>query len=238
MYKKWIKMIREDRANSLVENVIVLPIVFFIIYYMVLAAFIMMDRTTLDAAAKRATIYASKCISDPNYVSILGKVGHQAGELDTTANGAGYGRGAFEGVGNNIKPYRYFKLNTTQIQSEVQTEVDGIIQKTQRPGRNIDTEDIKVKITNYVVYQDVEVSITAKYPLPKVFGAIGLPTEYEYTVSSKTAVNDPDEFIRNVDLIIDTAVAIDSKTGNRFSKIGTKIGDMATKVKKFLEIKN
>lgn len=231
LQKKRINLKSED-ANSMVENVIILPLIFIVIYFMLLMSFVMHDRATLDAAAKRGTIFAAKCISDPNYASILQRSGHDAGDLDTSV--AIFNANSFDGVGNNIEPYRYFAMDVSEIENDTLTEVNGSINKTKLPWREIRSEDITVDINNYVIYQDVKVSITARYPLPAVFGAFGLPTDYVYTVEAMTAVNDPDEFIRNVDLIIDMVVMIDDKTGNHLSKLTSKISDMGTKLKEFL----
>lgn len=234
MLHRTYKKLKSENANSLVENVIVLPLIFIIIYFFILMAFIIHDRATLDAAAKRGTVYAARCISDPSYTSILQKSGHEKGSLDT--NVEELTDSSFYGVGNNIDPYRYLAMDASTIRSATVAEVYGIIEKTKIPWRDIQTGDINVDIENKIIYQNVNVSITAKYPLPALFGSFGLPTEFEYTVEAQTAVNDPDEFIRNVDLIIDTCIAIDQQTGGNISKITSKIGDMAAKLKEYLAV--
>ena len=235
-----IVRVKKENANSLVENVIILPFIFLTIYFMIMTAFILHDRATLDAAAKRGTIYAARCISDPNYEKILIGAGHQAGELDTSITDIP--KESFKNVGNNIHPYRYLKLDSSEIKNTTTAEVSNIIQKTKIPWREIQTEDIVVDIDNKVIYQKVTVDITARYPLPQIFGIFGFPTEFEYTVSATTAVNDPDEFIRNVDLVIDTFVQIDQKTGGKISNVTDRITDtisnMANKIKDFLEVHN
>lgn len=236
MLRKAYRNLKSERANSLVENVIILPLIFIIIYYLILMTFVLHDRSTLDSAAKRGTIYAARCISDPNYTSILQKSGHEQGTLDT--NAAQFTDTSFSEVGNHIKPYRYLRMDVSDIRDATISEVNNAIRKTKIPWREIETGDIVVDIENKIIYQNVKVSITAKYPLPEVFGAFGLPTQYEYIAEAQTTVNDPDEFIRNVDLIIDTVVEIDSKTGGNISKITEKISGMAVKLKDFLEIKN
>ena len=236
MLQKVYKRLKDKKANSLVENVIILPLIFIIIYFMILMAFVMHDRTVLEAAAKRGTIYAARCVSDPNYTVILQKSGHDKGTLDTSVEQ--FSTASFSAVGNNIEPYRYLVMSTDDIESATSTEVHSIIQKTKIPWREIEQGDIRVDIENKIIYQNVKVSITAKYPLPSLFSSFGLPSEYEYTVEAQTAVNDPDEFIRNVDLIIDMCVEIDAKTGGNISKLTEKLGSMATKLKDFLAIKN
>ena len=235
MLKQTYKKLKGENANSMVENVVILPIIFIVIYFMILMSFVLHDRSTLEAAAKRGTIYAARCISDPNYTVILQKSGHTKGVLDTDVGELT--SDSFAAVGNNIKPYRYIKLNSSDIKSATQDEVYNSIQKTKIPWRTVKTGDIVVDIDNKVIYQNVKVSITASYPLPKVFQALGLPTEYKYTVESLTAVNDPDEFIRNVDLIIDTCVTIDEKTGGHIGGITKKLSDLGTKLRDFLKVK-
>ena len=141
---------------------------------------------------------------------------------------------SFNGVGDNIKPYRYLVMNTADIQDATVNEVYNIIQQTKIPWREIETGDIVVKVDNKIIYQNVEVSITARYPLPQIFGNFGLPTEFNYTVSAVTAVNDPDEFIRNVDLIVDVCASIDQKTGGNIQKVLAKLNDMGTRLTQFL----
>lgn len=232
MLQRIYKRLRSENANTLIENVIILPLIIIVIYFMILASFVIHDHSTLDAAAKRGTIYAARCISDPNYPMILQQSGHQSGMLDT--NVTQLNADSFNGVGDNIKPYRYLVMNTADIRDATVNEISNIIQHTKIPWREIETGDIAVKIDNKIIYQNVEVSITARYPLPKIFGNFGLPTEFNYTVTAATAVNDPDEFIRNVDLIIDVCAAIDRSTGGNIQKVLGKLNDMGTKLTQFL----
>lgn len=236
MLQKICRRLKEEHANSLIENVIILPLIFIVIYFMILTAFVLHDRATLDAAAKRGTIYAAKCVSDPGYSLILQQSGHQSGTLDTDLTTLS--EDSFTGVGNSIKPYRYLVMNKTDIRDATVNEVSNIIQQTRIPWREIQAGDIVVNVENKVIYQDIEVSITARYPLPQIFGSFGLPTEFTYTVTAVTTVNDPDEFIRNVDLIIDTCVAIDQKTGGNIQKVIKKLGDMGHKLTTFLQVNN
>ena len=182
MLQRIYKRLRSENANTLIENVIILPLIIIVIYFMILASFVIHDHSTLDAAAKRGTIYAARCISDPNYPMILQQSGHQSGMLDT--NVTQLNADSFNGVGDNIKPYRYLVMNTADIRDATVNEISNIIQHTKIPWREIETGDIAVKIDNKIIYQNVEVSITARYPLPKIFGNFGLPTEFNYTVTT------------------------------------------------------
>lgn len=227
-----IKRIKEENANSLVENVIILPLIFIIIFLMIMTCFVMHDRSTLDAAAKRGVIFAAHCISDPNYDSIRAKSGNQAGSLDLSDGVNGF---TFKGVGKNIQPYRYLKKTTDGLKSKVESEINAIIKNTKIPWNEIDVDNIKFTQVNKMYYQDVTVEIKATYPLPKLFEAFGLPGELEYKAQSKMTVNDPDEFIRNADMAVDILTSIDDKYGNHVSKALDKISVLADKLLEWLD---
>ena len=234
---KLIAKLKNEEANSMVENVIILPLIFIIIYAMILTCFIVHDRSTVEAAAKRGAIYAAHCISDPNYSTILEKSGSSKGTLDTNIDiSDGTSEFSFIGMGKNIQPYRYLTSSSTHIQGKVTTEVENIVNNTRIPWRTLNVDDIQFTCANKLYYQDVTVTVKADYPIPKFFGAFGMDTEYEYSVSAKMTVNDPDEFIRNADMVVDLITDVDNATGNHISNALEKISDLASKLVDWLKI--
>lgn len=231
------KLIKNEQGNSLLENIIILPLIFIIIYALIMTAFVLHDRSTLEAAAKRGAIYASHCISNPNYDNILNKSGNQKGKLDTSIEASS--QLSFSGIGKNIQPYRYITGSTKQgLEDKVRQEVLAIIRETKIPWREIDTETIQCDTRNYVIYQDVTVSIDGKYPIPKFFEIIGLDNQFTYTVAARMTVNDPDEFVRNADLIVDTITHIDNISGGHLGDITEKISTLAQKLLDWIHIGN
>ena len=223
MKKMLLRMVKDEKANSMVENVIVLPIIIFIIFFIILMGFIIHDRSTLEAAAKRGTIYASHAICDPKYLDVLSKTGNDSGTLDTS-------------IADNIEPYRYLKFNYSDLKGEVEEEIRNIIDKTRIPWRTLEVDAIQVTPVNKIYYQDVSVTIEATYPMPPAFESLGLPTEFSYDVYAKTTVNDPDEFIRNVDMVVDLIADIDAATGGNIAKVTDTISSLGDKITKFLTI--
>ena len=112
------RRMKDETAGAMVENVIVLPLVFVIIIFMIVSAFLIHDRTTIEAAAKRGAIYASHCISDPNYASLVG----QSGDLDFSRSPESIN---FASVGQNIDAYRYI-VGGASVQNVVEEEVKKI----------------------------------------------------------------------------------------------------------------
>lgn len=226
---------KSRNGNTLLENVIILPLIFIIIYALLMTAFVMHDRSTLEAAAKRGAIYAAHIICNPNYDSILSGSGNQQGKLDTSVEAAS--QLSFSGIGHNIQPYRYITGSTKQnLESKVKQEVMAIVQETKIPWRELDTETITCETRNYIIYQDVTVSIDGKYPIPKFFEIIGLDNQFTYTVSARMTVNDPDEFLRNADLVVDTITRIDKASGGGLHDIADKISALAQKLLEWIQL--
>lgn len=219
--RKWYEMIKDERAGVMVENVIVLPMVFIVIYSFILTAFIVHDRSTVESAAKRGAVYASHCVSDPNYASIAG----QSGELDVAADR----NFSFSDVGNNIDAYRYI-FGGDSIEGAVETKVKNIVEKTRIKWRSQESVTVTCTQKNRFIYQDITVSVSAKYSIPAFFAVFGLETDYEYTATAKIAANDPDEFIRNADLVVDLMTTIDNKMGSPIQKALDKIGTLGNKI--------
>jgi len=225
--KKLLQMLRDEKASAMIENVIVLPVIFVVIYSFIMTAFLFHDRSTMEAAAQRGAIYASHCVSDPNYASIVG----QYGALDVSES-----RNLnFSSVGKNIKAYRYI-LGSGDIESLVEKEVKKIVENDRINWYPQDKIRVSVEKKNMFLYQDVTVTIRYVYEIPDAFGAFGLETEYEATASATVSTTDPDELIRNADLVVDLITAIDNATGNHISKALDKIGQLGDKVLDWMNV--
>lgn len=226
----WTKM-KEESAGVMVENVIVLPLIFIVIYSLILTAFMIHDRCTIEAAARRGAIYASHCISDPNYASLVG----QTGELDI-AQETDVNQFSFSGVGNNIQAYRYI-FGGSDVTDEVRREVQKIVANTRIPWIAQETVKVDCEQKNMFLYQDVTVSVTTEYHLPVFFAAFGLETDYQYTAKAKISTTDPDEFIRNADLVVDLLTQVDAALGGHISNALEKISTLGSKILDWLDVK-
>lgn len=223
MKRIWDRL-REESAGAVVENVIILPLVFVLIYAMIVTSFIMHDRATVDAAARRGAIYASYCITDPSYKYITG----QDGELDLPT-GTEANQFSFLGVGGNIKAYRAF-TGGDKVESAVTEEVKEIIEKTRIPWKPIESVQVSCKQENMFLYQNITVTVTADYSIPRIFGLFGLDTDYEYTSVATTCTTDADEFIRTADLAVDMLTALDEKLGSPIETATKKLETLGAKI--------
>lgn len=221
MFSFWKKM-KEESAGAMVENVIVLPLVFVIIIFMIVSAFLIHDRTTIESAARRGVTYASHCIADPNYATLVG----QSGELDFSKSVESIN---FSSVGKNIKAYRYL-TGGASVQGVVEAEVKKIVNKSRINWLPQDSITVTCKQENKIIYQDVTVRVTASYHIPKWFEWFGLESEYKIETEAKIAAVDPDEFIRNADLVVDLITQVDKITGEHIGKALDSISSMASKL--------
>ena len=224
--------IKDNRASAMVENVVVLPLVFVAIFSVICTCFVIHDRSTIEAAAKRGAIYAAHCIADPNNITLVGD--NTGGDLDIPKDK----KFDFTAVGKNIQPYRYLFGSDKSIPDKTKIYVQNVIKNTSIPWKplSVDKKDVTVTINNKVFYQDITVTIKGEYPVPKIFKMVGQEEDYEYTATAKMTVNDPDEFIRNADLVVDTAAELleGTKIGNSLKEISEKIGSVGNKITEFL----
>jgi len=221
MCRFW-KRIKDESAGVMVENVIVLPLVFVIIIFMIVSAFLVHDRVTIETAARRGATYASHCISDPNYATLVG----QSGELDFSKSVENM---SFSSVGKNIKAYRYL-TGGASVQGVVETEVKKIVNKTRINWVSQDSITVTCSQENRIIYQDVSVKVTSTYHLPGWIEWFGLESEYKIETEAKLAAVDPDEFIRNADLVVDLITQVDDATGGHIGKALNSISGMASKL--------
>lgn len=219
----FLRKMKEESAGAMVENVIVMPLVFAIIIFMIVAAFLIHDKATVESAARRGAIYASHCVSDPNYASIVG----QSGKLDYE------GTPNFSGLGKEIEPYRYLR-GGNDIENVVESEVKKIINNTRVGWIPNDKIVVSCSQDNKIIYQEVTVKVTSSYHLPKWFEWFGLETEYKIESEARIAAVDPDEFLRNADLVVDIITQVDS--GGKIAKATESIGELASKITKWFEM--
>lgn len=221
MNRFW-KRIKDESAGVMVENVIVLPLVFVIIIFMIISAFLVHDRVTIETAARRGAIYASHCIADPNYATLVG----QSGELDFAKPVENI---SFSSVGKNVKAYRYL-TGGASVQGVVETEVNKIVSKSRINWIPQDSITVTCSQENKIIYQDICVSVASTYHLPGWIEWFGLESEYKVETEAKIAAVDPDEFIRNADLVVDLITEVDDATGGHIGKALDSISSMASKL--------
>lgn len=218
---------KEDNSRIsgtvILEYTLVFPLVLLVIFALFYAGFILHQRSVLDGAVNRGTIYAARLLSDPQYSTIVSSAGAGGDALDCESSDYSFSS-KFD-----IQPYRYiFNYNGGTAKGPVEEKVKNIVQANSFWGG---TSNLTVNYSykNYVLYQEISISAKQKIPLPGLFKLIGLDDYIELSSVSVQAVTDPDEFIRNVDLTIDV---LEMVTGNNVKET---IQNVVSKISKFAE---
>lgn len=220
--------LKETKASLILEATIILPVIFIILFALLFMGFIQHEQATIDGAAKRGALYASKVFADPAYTKVIadakGNGSQDAADLISDS------RFSFSGAGRDIQPYRYFLQSSAAIEQASVAETETIIQNSNTGLHDIDVNNIHCTVKNYVFYQEITVTVTSTFHLPKIFGVVGLPTDYDLNTRAVMTVNDPDEFIRNTDFAKDLIREVLEQTG-----LDKKIEGLEKKVSESLQ---
>ena len=227
-----VKNINKIRGSATLEYTIVFPLVLLVIFALFYLGFVLHQRTVLDSAVSRGTVYAARLLSDPQYATITDTAGGNGDALDFASGSYNFD------TKFSIQPYRYiFNYSGKSYQDKVKNKVQAIIAANSIWGNSSDVS-VEYKYQNFVLYQQITITAEQIYPLPKILALVGVDTELKLKAQSVQAVTDSDEFIRNVDLTIDvikmiTGVDIADKMQNGSKEILKKIENVCDKIGKF-----
>lgn len=98
------------------------------------------------------------------------------------------------------------------------------------------TLTVQYGVTNYIVYKEIVVTATQIIPMPVNLSFVGFPTELPVTVTSTAAVQNGDEFVRNVDLADDFIKYIDEQYKISTNEIFQTVSEVIGKFNEFLGI--
>ncbi len=90
-----------NRGSAIIEYTVVFPLVLLIIFALFYAGFMLYQRSVLDGAVNRGTIYAARILSDPQYATVVSSAGADGDGLDCETDTYDFDAD-FE-----IEPYRY-----------------------------------------------------------------------------------------------------------------------------------
>ncbi len=192
-----IKNNNKIRGSATIEYVIVFPVVLLVIFALFYLGFVLHQRTVLDSAVSRGTVYAARLLSDPQYTSITDSAGGNGDALDFSSGEYNFN------ISFDIQPYRYIlNYSGKNYREKVENKVRSIIAANSIWGLSSNVA-VDYHYQNFVLYQQITITAEQTYPLPKILALVGVDPELKLKAQSVQAVTDPDEFIRNVDLAID-----------------------------------
>lgn len=191
----------ENGAATIFEYVIVLPVVLGIVFMLIFVGFTMHQEAVMESATQRAALYISRTITDPSYENIV------TTDSANDSNDIVSAKITKESIVN--KPYRYLFAGSGQM-SDYEDMVSALIKRNQI---FIDKEPVVVVKKEAGIFTKVIVTATQQFEIPKLVKAINLPPFLTIETESVVYVNEPSEFIRNADFIIEKIVEIGETTG-------------------------
>lgn len=211
----------KNRGSFTVEAIIIVPLVFYILLMLIFLSLILYQQVFVNAVAQKASENGAatwKMVSkDLFYQQIQIKDFEESNlywrivDFDKKQK--------FE----KVKEYIIYNLDNYSLY------------KTKKENCTID-----ISLDDYVIYKKLNVKVTHKYKLPigTLLSKLGLTGNITLTSYSQSVINEPAEFIRNIDFAVDTITQIDESTGGNLEKIKKYFSDtyetLTTKLSKFL----
>lgn len=212
-------MKKEKGAATILEYAIVLPIVLLLVCMLVFLGFAMHQKAVMEAATQRAAIYISRTLTDPSYETIVKTSDTQ------DVNDILSAEITQQSIKN--KPYRYLAMGRGSLPDSEESVAD-LIEMNQI---FIDTRPDVTVILEPGIFSKVVVSATQEFEFPQIGPDLNLPAIVTIESESVIYINQPAEFIRNADYIIDTVVKAAGAIVEEINSVFSKINFFNTNVK-------
>lgn len=244
---KRIRNFLEDESGVMVstEALFLYPFTIFIIFWLIYMGLWMFQGVAIQNYAQKLAVTAAREVSYPGYTNLAQKKGSDgkyygnalsvfgthAIDWDTTNGVSIYINPTTKDL--KISPYRYLTSigKNSNILGDKKVQLESIGQKIVKENSLLSGTDIRVSIQtdNYFISQQVTVKITESLPVPGIVKWLGFDGSSLSATASATA-NDPDEYVRNTDLVFDFLDILGKKLG-----ISDGISGAIEKVKSVIE---
>lgn len=223
----------ENGAAEFVEAVIIYPVVFLSIAFLIYVGLFLLQYTTAAAYAQKVGLLAAREIAYPGYINLVtnGTFSTTAVEADLNEEYsdsenifAGHLNISFNTSEVDGKAYRYWSTNPLSGSETVFENIlkDMIVQESIIGAK--DEVSAEVTAENYFVVQYVTVKLTQQLIDFEILDFFGIE-QPSVSVTVKAAANDTDEFIRNTDFVIDALEALANKLGIDVNGIKEKVNE-------------
>lgn len=210
-----VKLMKKENGTAIVEATLLLPFCIIMIIALFYAAIFMCQKANLQANVQNALIYYKNIDSD-TYIEAKSSMSYGGSENSIEASGS-----SFEGPSYRF-PYRFLtmKFDGGSFESFFRSMYKYMFFDD---GGNIQFVPEK---KNYIIYKEISVTATQTVKPAINLEMVGAGNSIDIAVTGKAVVTDGDDFIRNVDFVID----IVSQTS-----LGQKARDLVDKAKGFYD---
>ena len=200
---------KDMKGDAVVEATILFPIMIMIFAALVMLAAYLPTR----AALQRATQYAATALaterSDVWLFYDIGSMNYYW-ERDKDRLGSVYSFGLRGAEDASVRAERIVRDSDMRLLSLREGELM-----------------VESSVKNRFIYNEISVTATRRFTPPINLSFVGFPETIDITVTSTAAVHNGDEFVRNVDLVMDFADFISDRFG--FSSAGDAIGSLGSR---------
>lgn len=202
-------------AVTIVEATFVFPIMFFIVFFLIMAGEAYFQFSRVEKAVTVAAINGAARCENPMLGSVI-----ENGSVQSDPQGV------------DVIPYRYILTSQAQrIAAEVESELASQVRKMQPMlFRNMKPENVSVSVNlhmNVLVSSfPVRCSFSVPFPIRMIFSKEKMRMKYE--IQTNAPISDPSEFVRNVAMIGD--VLERSEAGQSILQFGGKVKGAIDKI--------
>lgn len=205
---KWLQSIwRDTSGDALVEAAILFPIIIMIFAGLVILSMYLPVRASLQRATQYTATALATETSDTwwrhNDSSLEYKTDSIVGNVYTSL---------FQPILPGANERAHTIISKIESNSLVKL-----------PGK-LNSDDVSCVVVNYIIYQEIVVTATRRIPVPVDLSLVRFPKELKITVTSVAVVQNAEEFVRNVDIIVDVL--------GYFKLDVKKIGELFSSVRK------
>lgn len=214
----------ENGAASVVENIIVLPVVFAVIMFIIYWGQLQYQKALLMSSAERSLIYVEQAATDYKYQDIAA--------IDLT-NGAS----DISGIDTDVltkkdkidrQPYRYI---TGLFKSADYTEIEEYVKNYIEKKQIFFDEEVSVDINETPgLYKKVTIKVSQSLPMPEILVNMGISKVFDYSYETTINISQPTEMIRNTDFILELLRPYLDALQNKITELANKINNIFSKI--------
>lgn len=210
-----------ESGLAIVEAAILIPFCMLMVFALYYVALFMCQKANLQANLQNALVYYKNVGSD-TYVEASDRMAYVQADGTVGAAGSTYGRTEY------LFPYRFLfgmgsdssRFNKSEFASFFRSMCGNMFFDD---GSNV---VIEANEKNYVVYRTITATATQTVRPAISLEMVGMPGSLTLTVSGSAVISDGDDFIRNVDFVIDIV---------EDTALGKKAGELVGKAKGFYD---
>jgi len=216
--------LKTNKGSIVVEASLVFPVVFLAIIAVMYMCMLLYQKVYIQSIADLGVERGAATWSNPAKDTALGSL-----TQEDLKSGGLY--------------WRLFDLERDKRRSNLKNYIEkrlgafNILESIMDPGQRV-----SVEIVDYIIYKKLVVSVNERYKIPvgKTLRMFGLDENYAVSVRSEAVLNEPVEFIRNTDFILDVEKEFEKtykEYGELISKIRSSMDDIQARIAKFFEEK-